>query len=381
MTHLLVLVAPILIISLLRSYRSRSTAAPAPKPRPRRRAPVSFDAAAYGLVPRESLDPTRGGPPSPEHVRRQSQAVADAAWNGDWRTAATHVAAPGTDWDERWSRFELLRAIARRDDAWLTAWRAADPDNCDAAALEADLQVHRAWEIRGGGFAKEVPAENMARFRELLPAAIEAARRAALLDPENPAPWVVMVTAARGAQYKPEQFQPLWDGLVARAPHHYEGHWQGMQYWCAKWFGTNGRMMAFAEKAMDAAPAGSPLPGLYLHALSELEERKSGLPTGPAARARLAAVARALDAVRPEDDRLPGLRHLLAHHLGEAGMPAEALEQFRTIGRWCGSHVWSAQGDPVEAFHAARAEAVRNSGAQPLPPTLRTKNTDVSLHS
>ncbi|MFF0294544.1 hypothetical protein ACFYST_15280 [Kitasatospora sp. NPDC004614] len=58
----------------------------------------------------------------------------------------------------------------------------------------------------------------------------------------------------------------------------------------------------------------------------------------------------------------------------------QALEQFRLIGRWCGAQVWAKQGDPVEAFHAARAEAARKSNAQPLPPEERTKNTDIALH-
>ncbi|MFJ9821688.1 hypothetical protein ACIRU3_41880 [Streptomyces sp. NPDC101151] len=368
MTHNLPPLVIVLIIALIRSSRGR-TARPSPaKTPPVRRAPASFDAAAYGLAPREALDPRRAGPPTPDRVRKESQALADAAWGGDCQFAAAHIEAAGSNWDERWSRFELLRAIAHEDDAWLTAWREADPGNCDAAALEADLMVHRAWTIRGRGYASEVPAENMAKFRALLPAAIEAAQRAALLAPQNPAPWVVMVTAARGAQYKPDRFQPLWDGLVARAPHHYEGHWQGMQYWCAKWYGSNKQMMAFAERAMDNAPAGSPLAGIYLHALTELEERRSALPSGAAAKKRLTAVTDALATARADDDRLPALRHLLAYYLGKAGMYEAALEQFRLIGPWCGAQVWSKYGEPAEAFHAARATAVEKSKAKPLPP-------------
>ncbi|QKW24168.1 DUF4034 domain-containing protein [Kitasatospora sp. NA04385] len=372
-----------MVIILIRGAREKKNAPAAPKPSARYRVPASFDAAAYGLAPREALDPSRSGPPMPARTAEARQALANTLWGGDWRAAADHLAAAAGDWDEHWSRFELLRAVAREDDAWLTAWRAADPDSCDAAALEADLLVHRAWEIRGGGYAKEVPPERMARFRELLPAAIEAARRAALLDERNPAPWVVMVTAARGAQLGPERFRPLWEGLVARAPHHYEGHWQGMQYWCAKWYGTNGQMMRFAEQAADGAPPHSPLPGLYLHALSELEERGAGLPVGPAAQARLEAVAGALAEVDPADTRLPGLRHLLAHYLGRAGLYGAALEQFRLIGPWCGARVWAEQGDPAEAFHAARAEAVEKSGARPVPPAQqpRGKNTGAAFHA
>ncbi|MFK0189515.1 hypothetical protein [Kitasatospora sp. NPDC090308] len=381
MTHIILPIGVLAVVSLFLGSRSKTTRPSAPKTPAAYRVPASFDAAAYGLAPRAALDPRRVGPPAPTRAAEASQALADAVWGGDWRVAADHLAAAAGDWDEHWSRFELLRAIAREDDSWLAAWRAADPDSCDAAALEADAMVHRAWAIRGSGYANEVPAEKFAEFRALLPAAIEAARRAALLDQANPAPWVVMATAARGAQFKPDRFRPLWEGLVARAPHHYEGHWQGMQYWCAKWYGSNGQMTRFAEQAMDGAPPRSPLAGIYLHALSELEERGSGLPIGPAATARLTAVAEALSAVDPENTRLPGLRHLLAHHLGRAGLYEAALEQFRLIGPWCGASVWAKQGDPVEVFHAARAEAVEKSHARPLPPERRpqTKNTDAAF--
>ncbi|MFI6448033.1 hypothetical protein [Kitasatospora sp. NPDC050543] len=382
MTHFLAPLAILLVIAAVRSMRSGSGSSPSPaKSGAGRRAPVSFDAAAYGLVPREALDPSRSGPPQSERARKESQALANTAWGGDWRAAAEHIKAAEADWDEHWDRFELLRAIAREDDAWLKKWREADPGDCNAAALEADLMVHRAWAVRGAGYASEVPAERMAEFRSLLPAAIEAAKRATLLAADNPAPWVVMVTAARGAQYKPDRFQPLWDGLVARAPHHYEGHWQGMQYRCAKWYGSNKQMMEFAERAMDDAPAGSPLAGIYLHALTELQERRSPLPAGAQARQRLWAVSDALAQVPADNGKVPGLRQLLAYYLGEAGMYEAAVEQFRVLGRWCGASVWSDQGDPVEAFHAARAIAVEKAKLKPLPPEERpTMNLDATHH-
>ncbi|MFC9328802.1 hypothetical protein [Kitasatospora sp. NPDC057015] len=343
---------------------------------------TGFDPSAYGLASTAMLDPHRSGPPMASEQRERFQAVADAAWNGNWRPAADHVGAAGEDWDERWSRLELLAEIATQDDAWLTAWRAAEPGNCDAAALEAKHLVHQAWTIRGRGYAHEVPPQNMAKFEQLLPAAIEAAHRAALLAPENPAPWVVMVTAARGARYAPDRFRPLWEGLVARAPHHYEGHWQGMQYWCAKWYGSNRKMMAFARRAMDQAPTGSPLAGVYLHALSELTTRSGAraFPTTWVARRRLKAVAAALAAVPANDSRLPALRHMLADYLGRAGLFAEALKQFRLIGRWCGADPWARRGDPVAAFDLARGVAVRLSRAKPLPMQARRTENAFPMH-
>lgn len=327
-----------------------------------------FDPAEYGLSPREQLSARRAGPPPPPYRIKAVQAIADAAWEGDWRPAAAYVEAAGKDWDERWSRLQLLLEVADRDDAWLDGWRRAEPERCDAATLHALLLVQRAWRIRGNEYAHRVTADRMARFRELLPAAIEEARSATLLDPADPGPWVVMVTAARGARYDRFRFLPMWEGLVARAPHHYDGHWQALQFWCAKWAGSDRLMLQFAERAVRSAPPGSPLAGMYLHALNELEGRhgRSALPSGPDAEALLKEVVRSLQQVAADNEHLPRLRHLLAHYLGRAALHDEALEQFRLIGPWCGAWPWSDQPDPVAAFDLARGTAARRS-ARPGP--------------
>ncbi|MFH9547704.1 hypothetical protein [Streptomyces sp. NPDC017435] len=328
-----------------------------------------FVASTYGLPPREVLDGRRPGPPPPAHRTQERQAVADAAWQGDWNAAERYVRAAGEDWDERWGRLEFLHEVAQRDDAWLHAWRAAQPGNCDAATLHAYIVVRRAWEIRGSAYARAVPTPNMNHFRAMLWAAIEDARRAALLDPANPGPWVVMVMAARGARYGHSHFEPLWRGLVARAPFHYMGHSQALQYWCAKWYGSNADMMWFAFKAVRKAPAGSPLAGIYLHALSELADGSAAVAMAvrPLTRRVLRRIAASFDRVVPDDERLPGLRHLLAHHMLRSMMYAPALEQFRQIGPWCGAEPWRKKGNSVMAFEAARGRAVKLSRARPAP--------------
>ncbi|MGW4893263.1 hypothetical protein ACWEQL_13510, partial [Kitasatospora sp. NPDC004240] len=368
MTALLAVLGAALLTALFRKFFPSGDAADADDGA-RDWARRSFDAAAYGLVPRDELEPARSGPPGPSYRRREIQAIADSAWQGDWRPAAAYVASARDDWDERWSRIQLLEHIATKGDEWLESWRSAEPGDCDAATLEARLMVHRAWEIRGSKYAHEVPEADMAEFRRLLPAAIEAARRASLLAPENPGPWVVMITAARGAQYEPDRFRPLWDELVARAPFHYDAHWQAMQYWCAKWFGSDEEMLDFAEQAVRKAPAGSPLAGIHLYALQELEKRNGAgaLPKDRAARDLLTAVAASLATVPEDDEHLWQLRHRLAYHLGRVGLHAEALEQFRLLGPWCGSYPWTGEDDPALAFDLARGVAVRRSRTKPDP--------------
>nr|WSW70825.1 hypothetical protein OG461_34135 [Streptomyces sp. NBC_00995] len=354
MTSLLAVVLGVLLIALYLLFRTP------------RRFVERFVASDYGLPPRAQLDSDRPGPPPPAHRRQERQAVANAVWDGEWQPAQQYVRAAGEDWDERWNRLELLQQLAREDDAWLDAWRTAEPLNCDAATLHAGIMVHRAWEIRGSGYAHEVPASNMNRFVAMLPAAIEEARQAALLDPANPGPWVVMITAARGAKYRPAQFKPLWEGLVARAPHHYEGHWQALQYWCAKWFGSDREMMRFARRAVRNAPPGSPLAGIYLHALNE-RNGVGAVSVTPMTRTTLKQIAASFDHVAPDDERLPALRHMLADYMVRSMMYAPALEQFRLIGPWCGAQPWRKEGDPVMAFETARGTAVKRSRIRPTP--------------
>ncbi|WP_329586468.1 hypothetical protein OG500_35720 [Kitasatospora sp. NBC_01250] len=318
-----------------------------------------FDPVAHGLPPREALDARRAGPQLPVHRAKEIEAIAHDALQGDWRSAAAFVAAAGEDWDERWARIELLQEIAAHRDAWLEDWLRARPDSCTATTVQAQLLLHRAWEARGDGSGQSVPANRMARFLVLAKAALETAQQAAPLAPEDPGPWVVMVTAARALRHGHEEFVPLWDQLVLRAPHHYLGHRQALEYWCAKWAGSHRLMMAFAEDAVRRAPAGSPLAGIYLDALNELAQRagRSALPSSAAARELLAQVARSLGQAREGDRQLPRLRHLLASFLLQAGSHDAALEQFRLIGPWCGAEPWTRERDPAAAFDLARGRA------------------------
>ncbi|WP_330300322.1 hypothetical protein [Streptomyces sp. NBC_00503] len=328
---------------------------------------TSFDPADFGLVPTASLDPGRAGPePDPAH-EAEAQKAADAAWDGDWRVAAAYCEAAGRDWDERWSRIELLIHVADSDDRWLTDWRAAQPDNGDAGTVHAMLLVRRAWKIRGIQYAHRVPEENMQQFLALLPTAMAAARQAAERAPRDPGPWVVMVTAARGMGYSHSQFADLWRNLQLRAPHHVPAHTQALQYWCAKWSGSDKSMFDFAARAVMSAPPGSPLPGLYLQALYEVPHRegmhgKFGSLAEFSVEPRLRDVALHLDTLAPDHEDLPELRHHLAHHLLVAGMPREALEQFRRIGPYCGASPWNL--DPAgaaAAFDHARGRAAYGS--------------------
>ncbi|SUO93024.1 Uncharacterised protein [Streptomyces griseus] len=335
----------------------------------RSRKRAAFDPARHGLVPRAELDPGRAGPHRADPGRETVAEVVLAARRGEWKQAAAYVEAAGEDWDERWSRVELLRELAQEDDDWLQRWRGARPESGDAATVRAGLLLHRAWSIRGGAYADQVSPADMATFRRMLPDAMKAAHEASGLAPDDPGPWVVMVTAARALDYDHGQFSRLFEELRARAPHHWAGHLQALQYWAPKWHGSQELMGRFAGDTLALAPPGSVLCGVYLHALDEAEAQRGrrGLPTTAEDKEMLLIVARGLATVPETDPRLPGLRHLLAYHLTRCGMYEAALPVFRAIGPWCGAEPWRKGGrDPVDAFDEARTtaalEVARNRG-------------------
>ncbi|RKE22214.1 hypothetical protein [Streptomyces sp. TLI_171] len=358
-----------LVIALLAQRRSGTRPGPGREPRAGHPVGAGFDPLVHGMARSAELDPGRAGPPMRLLRRKELEALADSCLAGGWRAAAAYVAAAGEDWDERWSRLDFLTRLAAERDEWLTQWQASGTEPGAATTVRARLLVLRAWQARGPGFAAQIAPERTAAFRAQLAAAYELARQAAEADPHDPGPWVVMVTAARGMRLSRRRFRALWGEVTARAPHHVAGHWQALQYWCAKWHGSDARMLRFAERAVRSAPPGSPLPGVYLQALAELEQRHGphGLAVGRRYRALLPQVAAALADVPPTNDQVPLLRHLLAHFALLTGQPSLALEQFRLIGPWCGAPPWTSAPNPVRAFDHARALAAALAAAPAGP--------------
>ncbi|MFE1558096.1 hypothetical protein ACFW6V_24350 [Streptomyces sp. NPDC058734] len=332
----------------------------------RNRKARNFDAAAYGLVPRERLDCRRSGPPSDEPALHSA---VEAALRGEWEPAAGLLAdtAERQDWAERWRVVEAFADLAVEDERWLRIWRAKRPQDADPVVVHAHALLLRAWAARGERTIDQTSAEQVALFRELLPTAMYAAQEAARLAPLDPSPWVTMVAAARGLGLSHDEFRGLWSEVTRRAPQHYDAHWHALQYWCAKWHGSHRLMFDFAKQAAASAPAGSLLSGVYLHAVYE-----ATLQDGDAAyrtwvtKTALARVQADLAQARPEDRRLPAIRHLYAAVLVKTGRYAEALAQFRLIGGWCGAAPWTDARDAAAAFDHARGLAALHSG-RPRP--------------
>ncbi|MEU8515113.1 hypothetical protein AB0C76_26505 [Kitasatospora sp. NPDC048722] len=164
-----------------------------------------------------------------------------------------------------------------------------------------------------------------------------------------------------GQGWSRERYRELWAEIVAREPHHFGAHTAALQYWCAKWHGSDELMHEFADGAIAGAPAGSLLTVLKLRAYWEQVVRDKSAAALHHSAGFTAALDAALADLAAADPAHPGIvpsRGWIAHGLIENGRPAQALELFRGTGREIAGP-WIYYGNPAAVFDAARTKAAR----------------------
>ncbi|MEX2982710.1 hypothetical protein [Streptomyces sp. C36] len=351
------LLLPLFVIALLvylwfRSRRGASAGTRSASP-----SALSEGAFALGFLP-ESAQNT-------ERARRDAEldALSASVRAGEWEPAARALATAGPNWERRSALVGEVARAAAEDDAWLTAWEAARPDDPDAAVVRARSTVFLAWEVRGGARADSTSREQFEGFDRVLQRSRAEIERAKALNPEDPTPWITEVWAALGLGYPHDAMRELWGEITARAPHHYTAHYSALQYWCEKWRGSEALAREFVEAAIAAAPQGTLLSALrlvlwYEHHdddASEADYREAG------PRSYVDAVLADIAMAPPTHPRLAEVRHLLAYFLVRQKRHAEALEQFRMIDGHVGALPWLYYTDPAAAYCSFRDTAVRKA--------------------
>ncbi|MGP3688131.1 hypothetical protein ACTVZO_26135 [Streptomyces sp. IBSNAI002] len=327
--------------------------------------PDAADPAAYGFDPQEDLDIRIPGP---------DQDLMDALDNvrgtGRWQAASQLLAGTPKDGEQRWQRVQAFGGAAalelspgyRREvppeqpgvgAQWLKAWRLEAEKDAGGAQVHAELLVQQAWRSSGG-----VGSED---HRIILEEAREVCRKAALLSPGDPVPYITELAIARGLAYSEAEFDVLWAKVMDRAPAHMGAHLAALHYWCGKWHGSREHADAFSHAAAARAPQGSLLAALPLFAVYENLPDVVLIGSFYQSAVVTRAVEGALYAVhtaRQDDPMLAHVRHLLLLFLVNMERWAEAMEQVRHVDGYVGALPWSASEDPAAQYAVYRALAV-----------------------
>jgi hypothetical protein len=201
---------------------------------------ASYDPSKYGLVPdaHVALDRALADP--------ALAAALEACRADDWQPAMAALESVGKDWDQRGVYVHALGAFAGGR-KWLGSWRDAQPSSPDAAAIYAQSLVVQAWIVRGTSSSAGTTRKQFEGFHEILRTAADAAMKAADMAPEDPTPWMTMVTVARGLQFSNTDFERIWQELLIRDSTNRRAHVQALQYWQPKWFGSLQQAKSFVD--------------------------------------------------------------------------------------------------------------------------------------
>ncbi|MEU9232821.1 hypothetical protein [Streptomyces subrutilus] len=327
--------------------------------------PDAADPANYGFDRQEDLDVRIPGPDQDlldalDHVRG----------SGQWQAASQLLAGTPKDGELRWQRVQAFGGAAalelspgyRREvppeqagagAQWLKAWRLEAEKDAGGAQVHAELLVQQAWRNSGGVGSQD--------HRIILEEAREACRKAALLSPGDPVPYITELAIARGLAYSEAEFDVLWAKVLDRAPAHMGAHLAALHYWCGKWHGSREHADAFSHAAAARAPQGSLLAALPLFAVYENLPDVVMIGSFYQSAVVTRAVEGALYAVhtaRPDDPMLAHVRHLLLLFLVNMERWSEAMEQVRHVDGYVGALPWSASEDPAAQYAVYRALAV-----------------------
>lgn len=316
---------------------------------------ASAGALKPGLLPAKQLNKDYASPPRPELVRALA-----AVRGGDWQQAAELLAVTGTDWERRSTYAYSLSELAAKDDAWLSAWEKARPDDADAAIVRARSTVNLAWDQRGSARAKHTSQKQFEGFHGTLVRSRDEIARAAALNPEDPTPYITEIWTALGLGYPRQDMEALWEEITTRAPHHYEAHFSALQYWCAKWCGSDELAHDFAARAAAGAAPGTLMTAFPLIAWYEahLDGAEASEYHSPDLTALVDAALTDAAAGSTDHPRLAEVRHLLAYFLVKQERYDAALEQFLLVDGYVEALPWRYNADMRGAYVAARDKAV-----------------------
>ncbi len=254
----------------------------------------------------------------------------------------------------------------------LNEWCSRNPKSHIPWLVRGNYRIHRAWQIRGSGWAGNVPQDAWAGFEDRLVAASDDLEHAYKLNPNDPNSSAFMLVTARGLSYPESEMEKYFRNAVAACPAHYGAHRHKLEYLKPKWHGTEESMLEFLEqslKSLEMNPYLALLPGEAYSDLPGVKKGEKALRVDEVWR----KVSKAYeDLLERYPQEIRG-RYIYAYYAYAARRFDVAFEQFEVIGdRWMYDARWSS----LEEYNRCRAFAWYKRGEELI---LDKKNPAAAL--
>ena len=151
----------------------------------------------------------------------------------------------------------------------LDAWVQQDPASSLARTFRGAYHYGAAWKARGTGWASTVSEQGWALMRERLALAARDLDAASALDPANPLPSWLLLSAARPMGADPQTMDRHFRRALEYDANFFQPYVERLQDLMPKWGGSEEAMFAFARDAVKRAPRGSAIPFLLVEAHRE----------------------------------------------------------------------------------------------------------------
>lgn len=140
-------------------------------------------------------------------------------------------------------------------DGMVNQWIAASPKSPAAHLARAQLLVTHAWTLRGGGWAKDVPAGAWQPFHEYMTQAEQYLLEHKAVAGADPNWYGLMFKVAAAQQWDRDKYERLLQEALSQAPTYYQNYFDALDYLLPKWGGNAAEIEIFADHAVEISRA------------------------------------------------------------------------------------------------------------------------------
>ncbi len=236
----------------------------------------------------------------------------------------------------------------------LDEWCSQQPDSHIPWLLRGIFYTGYAWQIRGWGWAKDVPKDAWPKFEAMLHRARADLEKSYRLNPKDPNSSCHLLIVAKGLSLSRDEMEKYFQNAISVSPFHYGSHYQKLNYLMPKWHGTQEEMNDFAMECLKSSDEHPYLGLVNVAALEESHYRSPGNKNYLGRDDVWPTVEKIYEnyfTKYPEDIRR---RFFYAYSACLARKHEAAIKQFEIIGDcWTEGTSW----DSLNDYHRSRAGA------------------------